>query len=74
MIELNTNPIWYFTFNKNSSYLSLQATYKDYHKTAISELCINFNPMGLEAVFLVSNFQKHFKNDILSENKMDSIV
>lgn len=71
MIQLNTNEYSILPSTKNSSYLT--GIYKQPIKINIKqpyqELCINFNPMGLEAIFGENLSQNIFKNNILSENK-----
>jgi AraC-like DNA-binding protein len=71
MVELNTNEYSISPSTKNSSYLT--GIYKQpitiTTKHAYQELCINFNPMGLEAIFGEKLSQKIFKNNVLDENK-----
>lgn len=71
MIELNTNEYSILPSTKNSSYLTgiYKQPIKITTKQPYQELCINFNPMGLEAVFGENLSQNIFKNNILSENK-----
>lgn len=71
MVELNTNEYGILPSLKNSSYLT--GIYKQPIKITTNqpyqELCINFNPMGLEAIFGENLSQNIFKNKVLSENK-----
>lgn len=71
MIELNTNEYSILPSTKNSSYLTgiYKQPIKITTKQPYQELCINFNPMGLEAIFGGNLSQNIFKNNILSENK-----
>jgi AraC-like DNA-binding protein len=71
MVELNANEYIISPSQKNSSYLT--GIYKKPIKITTTqpcqELCINFNPMGLDAIFGDNLSQNIFKNNILSENK-----
>lgn len=71
MIELNTNEYSIISSTKNSSYLT--GIYKQPIKINTNqpyqEICINFNPMGLEAIFEENLSQNIFKNNVLDENK-----
>jgi AraC-like DNA-binding protein len=71
MVELNTNEYSILPSTKNSSYLT--GIYKQpitiNTKHPYQELCINFNPMGLEAIFGEKLSQNIFKNNVLNENK-----
>lgn len=71
IVELNTNEYSISSSTKNSSYLT--GIYKQPIKITTNqpyqELCINFNPMGLEAIFGRNLSQNIFKNNVLNENK-----
>jgi AraC-like DNA-binding protein len=71
MVELNTNDYSILPSTKNGSYLT--GIYKQpiniTTKQPYQELCINFNPMGLEAIFGEKLSQNIFKNNVLNENK-----
>lgn len=71
MFELKANEYSILPSQKNSSYLTgiYKQPIKIITKQPYQELCINFNPMGLEAIFGVNLSQYIFKNNILSENK-----
>jgi len=69
MVELNANEYVVQPSKKNSSYLT--GIYKQPIKITTQEpyqeLCINFNPMGLETIFGENLSQYIFKNNVLSE-------
>ena len=69
MVELNTNEYTVLSSSKNSSYLTgiYKQPIKITTKQPYQELCINFNPMGLEAIFGENLSQYIFKNNVLSE-------
>lgn len=69
MVELNTNEYTVLSSSKNSSYLTgiYKQPIKITTKQPYQELCINFNPMGLEAIFRENLSQYIFKNNVLSE-------
>jgi AraC-like DNA-binding protein len=71
MVELNTNEYSILPSTKNSSYLT--GIYKQpiriTTKQPYQELCVNFKPMGLEAIFGEKLSQNIFKNNVLNENK-----
>jgi AraC-like DNA-binding protein len=71
MIELNTNEYSIISSTKNSSYLTgiYKQPIKIYTNQPYQEICINFNPMGLEAIFGENLSQNIFKNNVLDENK-----
>lgn len=71
IVELNTNEYSISPSLKNSSYLTgiYKQPIKIITKQPYQELCINFNPMGLEAVFGENLSQIIFKNNVLSKNK-----
>ena len=71
MVELNTNEYSISPSTKNGSYLTgiYNQPIKITTKHAYQELCINFNPMGLEAIFGEKLSQNIFKNNVLDENK-----
>ncbi|QZK89304.1 helix-turn-helix transcriptional regulator [Flavobacterium sp. CHNK8] len=71
MIALNANEYSILPSTRNSSYLTgiYKEPIKIIAKQPYQELCINFNPLGLEAIFGEQLSQNIFKNNILSENK-----
>jgi AraC-like DNA-binding protein len=71
MVELNTNEYSILPSTKNSSYLTgiYKKPIKIITKQPYQELCINFNPMGMEAIFGEKLSHNIFKNDVLNENK-----
>ncbi len=71
MMEVNKNEYHILPSTKNSSYLTgiYKQPIKINAKQPYQELCINFNPMGLESIFGVNFSQTIFKNNVLSENK-----
>ena len=71
MVELDTNEYSISPATKNSSYLTgiYKKPIKISTKHAYQELCINFNPMGMEAIFGENLSQNLFKNNILNQNK-----
>ncbi len=71
MIALNANEYRILPSTRNSSYLTgiYKEPIKIIAKQPYQELCINFNPLGLEAIFGEQLSQNIFKNNVLSENK-----
>jgi AraC-like DNA-binding protein len=71
MVELNTNEYSISPSTQNSSYLTgiYKQPIKITAKQPYQELCINFNPMGLEVIFGEKLSQNIFKNNVLNENK-----
>ena len=71
MVELNTNEYNILPSSKNSSYLTgiYKKPIKITTEQPYQELCINFNPMGMEAVFGENLSHNIFKNNVLEQNK-----
>lgn len=71
MLKVNANEYRIIPSTKNSSYLT--GIYKEPIKITTNqsyqELCINFNPMGLETIFGEHLSQNTFKNKVLCNNQ-----